>query len=455
MVNKKLINYLVVFFEFLQMSETSQIQLNISSILKVPLEKYGNDFVFIVNGEEFKTSRLISDIISPAILRNHLIDPTFDRFTINTNHRGNFSNILNLVNFKDNEIPKKEIEFVAEVIEILENDNIKVDFHNPTELTLDNVLDQILFDQQFPKIYSKRLLEEIDIISSHFFELCESQSEKMEKVDLNLLFEIVNNRHLKLNDEDQLLNFVNKLYSNDHKYSILYETVYFLNATTKSMNNFLNIYDINDISEVTWLQLSERLSADIEAEKTAPKENFDERYRASPKRPKGIEFPMTDESALAGIIAHLKKETGNEIGDEIDFASSSCFSDVPINISLFENKNKYFISKDLPGSWVSLHFKKHQVVPTHYTIRTYGSDSNPHPRSWVIEGSNDSNTWVTLDTQRDCEALNKGWIVHTFNVSNQQPTPFKYIRMKLTDKTWNCNNHELLLDSFELYGTLI
>ncbi|KAK8844283.1 hypothetical protein M9Y10_024494 [Tritrichomonas musculus] len=96
--------------------------------------------------------------------------------------------------------------------------------------------------------------------------------------------------------------------------------------------------------------------------------------------------------------------------------------------------------------------KNHQVIPTYYTIRTNGSNTNSHPKSWVIEGSNDDSSWTNLDTQNESPHLLKGWIVHTFNINNSNS--YKYIRMRKTGKSKN-NNVSLLIDSFEIYGTLI
>lgn len=66
------------------MSEKNQIQLEYSSILNVPIQNYAKDFTFIVNGEEFRTSSLISDLLSTKISQIHTINPTINTFTINT-----------------------------------------------------------------------------------------------------------------------------------------------------------------------------------------------------------------------------------------------------------------------------------------------------------------------------------------------------------------------------------
>lgn len=50
------------------MENNSQIKLNTACLLNVPLHAYNKDFSFIVNGEEIKTSRLISDLLSPILI---------------------------------------------------------------------------------------------------------------------------------------------------------------------------------------------------------------------------------------------------------------------------------------------------------------------------------------------------------------------------------------------------
>lgn len=95
----------------------SKVQITPSAILNVPLQTYQKDFSFIVNGEEFKTSRVISDLISPRICKIHQQDPTIDTFTIKTQQQGDFSRILKLCEFQEIEYSSDELDFIVEVIE--------------------------------------------------------------------------------------------------------------------------------------------------------------------------------------------------------------------------------------------------------------------------------------------------------------------------------------------------
>ena len=99
----------------------NSLKLQTSCIRNVPFQNYEKDFTFIVNGEEFKTSKFVSDLISPYISKIHSKDPNFNRFIINTKHRGDFSQILKLINFDQNNYPESDLPFLHEVIEILDN----------------------------------------------------------------------------------------------------------------------------------------------------------------------------------------------------------------------------------------------------------------------------------------------------------------------------------------------
>ncbi|KAK8854452.1 hypothetical protein M9Y10_017014 [Tritrichomonas musculus] len=160
----------------------SHIQLEYSSILQVPLQNYYNDFTFIVNGQEFQTSSLIADLLSPTISQIHTNDPTFDTFTINIEEQGDFSHILQLVNFKSNELREDEIPFVTHILEILNNDTIKIHESELVELTKDNILTEIKKHEVHAKYFQERYSEEIEFISSNFAELVSTKESELQEL---------------------------------------------------------------------------------------------------------------------------------------------------------------------------------------------------------------------------------------------------------------------------------
>lgn len=244
------------------MKEESQVQLNTASVLHVPLQIYDNDFSFIVNGEEFKTSRIISDLLSPKISAYHQSDPTLSEFTITTKTKGHFSYILQLSNFTKFSIPDSEIDFFSEVIEILGNEAIEIINLEPDrEITEDNVITLLQQHQKNPKLYKTRINDEIEFITSHFFILCENNSEELQKLNIETLERIIFNTNLRLQDEDQLLSFINKMYSKSTDKSIarLYDFVLFSNVEEETMREFVDTIDFCDLTFNMWASISNRL----------------------------------------------------------------------------------------------------------------------------------------------------------------------------------------------------
>lgn len=95
------------------------IQLQLKSILHVPLNKYEKDFTFIVNGERFQTSHFIADLLSPIISKYRFDDPTFHEFYISTQSKGDFQQFLNLINFEPQKITKLNQDYFFEILEKL------------------------------------------------------------------------------------------------------------------------------------------------------------------------------------------------------------------------------------------------------------------------------------------------------------------------------------------------
>lgn len=92
---------------------------------------------------------------------------------------------------------------------------------------------------------------------------------------------------------------------------------------------------------------------------------------------------------------------------------------------------------------------------TDYIIKSYpnGASTN-HPKSWVIEGSNDDKQWEVVDEEKDCPYLNGHMFVHSFKLNQKISKPFRYIRMRITDQNWAGYN-VLRFNSIEFYGKLI
>ncbi len=98
--------------------------LSIDSVKELPFQKYMKDFTFIVNNQEFKTSRYVADLISPIIRNYHSVDETIDSYvitTIKTSENLDFSTVLSLVSFSPQKLNEETSEFFREIFLITKN----------------------------------------------------------------------------------------------------------------------------------------------------------------------------------------------------------------------------------------------------------------------------------------------------------------------------------------------
>lgn len=428
-----------------------KVNLNTTSVLNVPLNTY-DDFNFVVNGKSFKTTRIIAELLSPEISQRHLSDPTFSELQITTKEQGNFSHVFDLLDFNQHELPENEIPFFTEIFDILDNKSIQIE-QNFIQINLDNVFDLIKKHQQFESFYSKQIQEETDFISFNFFKLNENQTNLVKKFSKNIIEKIINNPKLRIQSEDQILSFINDLYSKDQTFSELYNFVLFSNVTSSRIKEFLNIFDVDNITQDMWRSLSFRIEQNIS--KTEESIYYKKRYY------KKVMCNYTENKVFNGIINFLKTHSKSGLSNQIQITSSSvwneddnesyCLQDV-IN---YDNDATEFCSNDDINPWICFDFKKNIVVPFNYTIRSIdGSENDHYPKSWVIEGSLDNKEWQVIDEQNDCSFLRGSSFVHTFSIQNSASQEFRFLRMRITGPDW-CNCVHLNINCIEFYGELI
>ena len=182
------------------MCENISFELNATSLLAIPFHLYDEDFTFIVNDQEFKTCRLIAHLLSPKIIQNQINDPTNSQFVIKTRSKGNFQIFLDIFKKQHINFPTSEKIFIEEVINIL--GNTLFTFHHPqnsSKTTLDNIFDHLNQNLIHPVINSRLIQENIDFISSHFYEFKEEVLiEKFRDIEIDYIEKILNNSKLRL-----------------------------------------------------------------------------------------------------------------------------------------------------------------------------------------------------------------------------------------------------------------
>ena len=62
--------------------ENSEFALSFDNMKEMPFNKYEKNFTFIVDGQQYETSRCVADLLSPIIRKYHYTDETIDSITI-------------------------------------------------------------------------------------------------------------------------------------------------------------------------------------------------------------------------------------------------------------------------------------------------------------------------------------------------------------------------------------
>ncbi|KAK8876163.1 hypothetical protein M9Y10_006352 [Tritrichomonas musculus] len=425
---------------------SAKIQLQTSSILHVPFINYLQDFTFIINNKKYQTSRFIADLLSQKIAQLHQIDPTITEFTINTQTDGNFNDILNLITFETKEFESKDILFFSEIFNKLDisTEYIKINI-NEQNSQESSIISNLLRYQQLSPIYDEKISQEIQQVSTEFYKLYEREKEELKKLNKNIIEDIISSPSLQLETEDQLIDLINNMYKIDQSYCDLYKYVEFKNVSSDKMIEFCHIILLDDITSETWKSLSERLSTDV-------KHCDDKSRRYRPKRTVFKEINFNNQE-FDGLINYLRKKTNIE--EEISVTYSSLSRGDPMTVFRYEEKGNWLYTRDSKNSWFCFEFKKHEIIPTNYTIRTINNKNNTsHLKSWVIEGSKDNNKWTTLDEENDSPYLYGSYFSHTFSIQNETQESFRFIRIRQTGPNW-INGHTLLLNHVEFYGLLI
>ena len=99
--------------------ENQKFSLSFSNLKDIPFDKYEKNFKFIVNGQEYETSRFVADLISPIVREYHFTDETMNSLTIETTKSASekvdyFKNFLSLVDFKPKTINETERQHYIE-----------------------------------------------------------------------------------------------------------------------------------------------------------------------------------------------------------------------------------------------------------------------------------------------------------------------------------------------------
>ena len=166
-------------------------------------------------------------------------------------------------------------------------------------------------------------------------------------------------------------------------------------------------------------------------------------------------FAYTKGQELSGIFEYLTSSTKGNIHDNgtINISASSNYCGDPRNLCDFNDlsRNSAWLSGEEEEATLLFDFKLKRVKLTNYTLHT--TDSGCHPRSWVVECSNNLNDWFTRDERNNEVIMNKNNFCHTFECQRQSNEFYRYVRIRTTSESWD-DDFYFEISAVEFFGCL-
>lgn len=411
------------------MNDKSAFILTTRGFKNITGEMANDIFTFIVNGESFICPRFFAEFISPIISKSLLADCTLDSFSIDIPFKGSFSDFLALSKGEPLEINDSNYHFIKYISKSLQNEELMdfFDKDNP-ELSVDNVIDRM----KSKKIENRSYENEINFISSHFYEIDEVSLLVFGYDDISL---ILSNKGIRPQSEDSLFDFIYSLFERDKSFFGLFEYVEFIYLSNEKIHQFNRIFDDNKIkmNKNVWRAISKRLL----------------------ENPKAIKIRYNEKEPLNGVFHFLTLKNKKEIAKNqiINVIPSSCSVRDPKAI-IDSNQPEVFQTENRANQWIAFEFNEMKMKVTSYTLQSYynGKPNFANPKNWILEGSDNGRDWIEMDRHEECPDLNNKNVIKNYKIKGDFKE-FKYIRVKQIGKNW-ANMDQLTLSKVELFGEL-
>eukprot|EP00960_Hanusia_phi_P069134 767009-Hanusia_phi.AAC.12 len=179
-----------------------------------------------------------------------------------------------------------------------------------------------------------------------------------------------------------------------------------------------------------------------------------------PERPKGILHWMGTNGYRHEWVNPAVKDSFRFM--RVHLSSSGSILEDHI-ISLLDRPRRSdvsFVTKNVAGSWICFDFGPQiSIFPSSYYMERGPVDTANHLRSWDLQGSNDSQKWLTLRAHINDETLKRPSQGANFKILEHAPSisklnmTFRYLRVMLTGVN-SSGNHVISLSAIEFFGRI-
>ncbi|EAY23336.1 hypothetical protein TVAG_186440 [Trichomonas vaginalis G3] len=380
--------------------------------------------ILAVNNVEILLNKSFAVAISQKIFSQYLLDNGITKIDVNTEiiSPDTYNVLKDILQYR-----QTEVECDDTILKDLFHIGMNLGINELTNFYKSQVLDKMQIDKNnciellefYLYVSSKdKILECIDFISAHFFEIDKNKLKlASNKLGLDILQRILSRKELVIENEDSLANFIISLANENETFYPLYENIY------------LEFCSKNIIDEI-------EASTNANNYKNVVKSLHDSLLRTRNFLP---------------IKTISQIETNYFQSGNVEMSASS-YEDGSADLINRYKKETFVKTKDYSNSWIQWKLKSgFAIQPNEYIIRSvsdYGSFVS-FLQSWKVEGTTIRGEKIILHEMQN-SAFKQGDIrKYSINTSDL------FVSFKIIQTGKNCNgNDQLLCDVFDFSGSI-
>ena len=164
-------------------------------------------------------------------------------------------------------------------------------------------------------------------------------------------------------------------------------------------------------------------------------------------------FPFISISSFNGILNYLRSKGRIQlISGGTEMSRYSILNLIDFSVL---NESSYGAYGTLETNWIEFSFPNSKIDLISYQIKSYNApQNNCHPKTWIIKGSNDHDSWEPLDSRTNNSDLNAKSITKHFECQTRTYLSYKYIRFYQVENWSQTDKLSIRLSRFELYGDI-
>jgi hypothetical protein len=416
------------------------VSLSPRSLRNIQSSQVEKTFTFFVGDENHHCHWFVAECLSLIISQLRQSDPTLDSYQVQTpNCSDIFAQFLSIGYGEDVAVTESTRDVFVSLCVELGNEDVYSQILDVVELTCDNVLSRLKMKRVCGCDFSK----ELEFAASHLYSI---SREAVEVLDAEDLSNILTNESLRLESEDWLYEVVASFVRQHSDDFWLFEYVRFEYLRGESISSFAELSEnhLSSLNLSIWRAICGRLLQSACKVGTSDRLAYEE-----------VEFRSS--SPLDGIMSHLTREHQGNVHDvgvvNVTASSEYSSSHTPRN-AVDMTDTCSFGTRNEANGWLCYDFADSRVQPRHYSIRSWQQAwaKGVDLVSWVIEISNDGETWKEVDRHDNDRTFLDG-AVGSFAVSTPCG-PSRFVRLRHTGKTARGTWDHLVVTSFELFGHL-